>query len=455
MNLAIAPSFISVIILVVGALVVLGFVPALTRNPQVLMTIGMVSLIVAIVPVLPALNADGLTLLIVATILVLAAVAMLLVPGTELEEIQQFPEIAALLLVSAAGAIMFATADGILSAAIGLETLSLSGATMVALSQGRRAVEAAFKYFALAAVSFSVMLFGIGLVFLSTGSFGWPTFSAVDPAFRWLLVVGVLMLGLGFAYELTLIPLHWGAVDAYTVGAPSLSGYVMAMTKIAAVVALGRLLAGASQGLATPLALPLTQMLIVIGVLSIIWGTFAALAQREMRRMLAYSAVANAGFLALALGCGAEGRSAAIFYAVIYTLSVILVFATLAGRGTGALLMSDLKREPMGVLRAVALAIGLLSLASVPPTPGFWAKLAVLHASWITLGWIPTAIAALGGVFGALYYLRPLPDAFAIARATGARLPFSPAPAVLLAGAATVILAIAPGLIYAVLAAGF
>src|SRR5689334_7208205 len=188
----------------------------------------------------------------------------------------------------------------------------------------------------------------------------------------------------------------------------------MAASKVAAVIALSRLVASVSQGLQGPL--PLSSVLSVIGLISIVYGTFAALFQTDLRRMLAYSTVANAGFMALALGCGAEGRAAAIFYVVTYATTALLAFAALAGRGTGSLAFSDIKLEEMGALRALALVLSLLSLAGIPPTPGFWAKLAVLGASWDALGFWPTLIAALGGVFGALYYLRALPDLLSVVR---------------------------------------
>jgi NADH-quinone oxidoreductase subunit N len=343
---------------------------------------------------------------------------------------------------------VFATANDLLSAVIGLETLSLTGATLAALSRGTRPLEAAFKYFVLAAISASVLLFGIGLVFIATGSFNWPTLAAATtPAYGWLLVAGIMLVGLGFAYELALVPLHFGAVDIYTVGAPSLTGFVMAASKVAAVIALSRLIASMSQGIQVPL--PLSMVLIAIGLISIVWGTLAALAQTDLRRLLAYSAVANAGFLALALGCGADGRAASVFYVVTYATTAVLTFAALSGRGTGPLLLSDIKLEGMGALRALALGLGLLSLAGIPPTPGFWAKLAVLDASWQALGLWPTLIAALGGVFGALYYMKPLPDLLAVVREAGAsRLPGASAPAVVLAGAVVVFGAVAPGLVY-------
>ena len=444
MSIVIPPALVSTITLSVGALIVLLFTTALTRNTAALATVGIATLVASVIP---ALRADGATM--AATLAVAAAgiVAMLLLHSVEIEEQSQTPEIAALLLLGSAGGIVFATANDLLSAVIGLETLSLTGATLVALSQGTRPLEAAFKYFVLASISAAVLLFGIGLVFMATGSFAWPTLAAADPAYRWLLLAGILLVGLGFAYELALVPLHFGAVDIYTAGAPSLTGFVMAASKVAAVIALSRLIASVSQGLQGPL--PLGSVLVVIGLISIVWGTLAALVQTDLRRMLAYSAVANAGFLALALGAGAEGRAAAVFYVVTYATTALLAFAALSGRGTGPLALADIKLEGMGALRALALGLGLLSLAGIPPTPGFWAKLAVLDASWQAFGMWPTLIAALGGVFGALYYMKPLPDLLSVVREAGmTRLPRSSAPAVLVAGVVVVFTAVAPGLVY-------
>lgn len=451
-NIVISPALQSVIVLTLGALIVLLFTSSLTRNTLVLATLGAVTLVVAALPAvaaaLPNISVGGPTL--AATLVVVAAgiVGMLLLQSIEIHEESQKPEIAALLLLGSAGGIVFATANDLLSAVIGLETLSLTGATLVALSRGTRPVEAAFKYFVLAAISASVLLFGIGLVYLSTGSFNWPTLAAAEPAYRWLLLAGIMLVGLGFAYELALVPLHFGSVDAYTAGAPGLAGYVMATSKVAAVIALSRLIGSLSQGLEVPQALPLAGVLIVIGLISIIWGTFAALAQTELRRLLAYSAVANAGFLALALGCGADGRAAAVFYVVTYSTTALLAFAALGGRGTGTLALSDIRTEGFGALRALALVFALLSLAGIPPTPGFWVKLAVLDASWSSLGLWPTLIAALGGVFGALYYLKPVPDLLSVVRAAGVRRLPSASAAVVLAGAVVIFGAAAPGLVY-------
>src|SRR3954468_24806229 len=340
MNIAITPALLSTIILCVGALLVLLFTTALTRNSAALAALGTAALVLA---VLPSLRGDGSTLAATLVVATAGIVAMLLLHSVEIEEPSQKPEIAALLLLGSAGGIVFATANDLLTAVIGLETLALSGATLAALSRGSRPVEAAFKYFVLGSISVAVLLFGIGLVFMATGSFAWPTLAAADPAYRWLLLAGILLVGLGFAYELALVPLHFGAVDVYTAGAPALTGFVMAASKVAAVIALSRLIGSVSQGLQGPL--PLSGVLVVIGLISIVAGTLAALVQTALRRLLAYSAVANAGFLALGLGCGAEGRAAAIFYVVTYSTTALLAFAALAGRGAGPLLLSDIKLE--------------------------------------------------------------------------------------------------------------
>ncbi|MBA2449755.1 MAG: hypothetical protein H0V51_17165 [Chloroflexi bacterium] len=436
--IVLAPSLLSVVLLVCGAVVILLFTARLTRDGAALTTIGIVTLIVAAIP---AVGADAVTTVALLAILAATAVAMLLVPDAELHDSSQRPEVAALLLLGSSGAIVLATADELLSAALGLETLSMSAVVLIGLGRGERPLEAAFKYFVLAAISFAGLIYGLGLIFLATGSFAFPTLVNVEPAYRWALLAGVLLVGLGFTFELALVPLHWGALDAYTAGAPGLAGYVQAASKVAAVLALGRLLIGAGA--------PLSGVLIAVGLISIVWGTVGALAQREMRRMLAYSAVANAGFLALALGCGPIGRTAAVFYVAVYALTALLVFAALAGRGTGPLYFADVPNEGFSAARALGLTLGLFSLAGIPPAPGFWTKLAVLGASWEALGWGPTLVAVIGGVAGVLYYLRPVPDLLAIARAAPSPRRVGSASAVLLAGAAVVVLGLAPGLLYA------
>jgi NADH-quinone oxidoreductase subunit N len=210
----------------------------------------------------------------------------------------------------------------------------------------------------------------------------------------------------------------------------------MSASKLAAAYVLGRL--------ALTAGIEFTQVLVWVSALTIVWGTFGAIAQAgSLRRMLAYSAITHAGFIGLAAGSGPHGLSTAAFYAAVYGSMAMLVFAALAGTGA----QPDLRT--LGRWRALALGLGLFSLSGIPPTPGFWAKLAVLVIAWQFAGPIPTLIAVTGGVFSVLYYLRPVPDLLAALR--GEDVPLRPvtAPGVVLAALAVVVLGVFPGLVWA------
>jgi NADH-quinone oxidoreductase subunit N len=367
-----------------------------------------------------------------------AALALLLVPVLEAEVPEHVVEAAALLLLATAGAIGLAGATDLLQAVVGLETLALSAVTLVALGVGERALEAAFKYFVLGAISLSGLLLGVGLIYLGTGSFAFPTSDQVGSST--VVLAGVVLVGMGFGFELAIFPVHWGALDAYTAAVPSVAGYVMSASKLAAAFALGRLVLAAG--------VPLAQLLVWVGCLTILWGTFGALGQAgSLRRMLAYSAITHAGFIALALGSGPTGPTTATFYAAIYGSMAMLVFAALAGRG-----IDQVELSTVGRWRAVALGLGLFSLSGIPPTPGFWAKLAVLVVAWQFAGPLPTLIAVAGGVFSVLYYLRPLPDLFGAIRAEPTRaIPgFGSGPAIALAALVVATFGVLPNLVWAI-----
>jgi NADH-quinone oxidoreductase subunit N len=368
-----------------------------------------------------------------------AALACLLVPVLDAQLPEHVVEATALLLLGTAGAIGLASATDLVQAVVGLETLALSAVILVALGTGEKALEAAFKYFVLGAISLSGLLFGVGLVYLGTGSFAFPTATQVTS--NTLVLAGVVMAAMGLGFELAIFPFHWGALDAYTAAVPSVAGFVMSASKLAAAFALGQLVLAAGATLA--------QLLIWVGCLTIIWGTFGALGQAaNLRRMLAYSAITHAGFIALALGCGPTGPQTGAFYAGIYGSMAMLVFAALAGRG-----VDQFDLTSMGRWRAVALGLGLFSLSGIPPTPGFWAKLAVLGVAWQAAGPLATIIATAGGVFSVLYYLRPLPDLFAALRAqppARAVPALSAAPAIALATLVVAIFGILPSLVWSI-----
>ena len=434
------PSLIAIGVLVMGAVVVLLGVDVVSRRPVLAGLLGglfAVAAAVATAVVTTAVRVQApqpLGGLAVVALCGVACIALLLLPVLDAEVPDHVAEAAALLLLGTSGAVALASATDLLQAVVGLETLALSAVVLVALGAGDRSLEAAFKYFVLGAVSLAGLLYGLGLVYLGTGSFGFP--SAAQMTGNPLILAGVVLVGMGFAFELALFPFHWGALDAYTGAVPSLAGFLMSASKLAAAFALARLVQGAGVELA--------QLLVWVGSLTIIWGTFGALAQAaNIRRMLAYSAITHAGFIGLALGSGPNGPPTAVFYAAIYGSMAMLVFAALAG-GRAA----DLRT--LGRLRAIALGLGLFSLSGIPPTPGFWAKLAVLVVAWSAAGPLPTLISVAGGVFSVLYYLRPLPDLFAALRGDSADLSSRAlvVPGVILATVAVVGLGVFPGIVW-------
>jgi NADH-quinone oxidoreductase subunit N len=446
------PAQQAIVVLVLGAVVLLLMVGVISTRPLRATLIGLAFAIVAAVVGIQAPHPFGLAIVALCGV---AGIGLLLLPVLDAEVPAHVAEAAALLLLGTGGAIALATAGDLLQAVVGLETLALSAVILVAISAGGRPLEAAFKYFVLGAISLAGLLYGLGLIYLGTGSFGFP--SAAQIAGSPLTLAGVVLVGMGFAFELALFPFHWGALDAYTAAAPSLAGFVMSASKLAAALVLGRLVLAAGVEVA--------QLLIWIGSLTIIWGTFGALAQAtNLRRMLAYSAITHAGFIGLALGSGPNGPSTAAFYAAVYGSMAMLVFAALAGnrnpelRSTADGGAPDLRNvvddgspdlRSMGRLRAVALALGLFSLSGIPPTPGFWAKLAVLVIAWQAAGPLPTLIAVAGGVFSVLYYLRPLPDLFAAVRDADVTPRPVLVPGVIVAVLAVVGLGLFPGVLWA------
>jgi NADH-quinone oxidoreductase subunit N len=434
-----SPAYLAIVALVAGAVVILLFVGRFSGNPRALSYTG---LVFAVIAAFFGLQASQPVALAVVGLSVACAIGLLLIPVLEPAVPMHVAEAAAVLLLMTAGAIGLASATDLVQAVVGLETLALAAVTLTALGAGDRSLEAAFKYIVLGAISLAALLYGLGLVYLGTGSLAFPTGAQIggNP----LVLAGVVLVGLGIAFELALVPLHWAGLDVYTAAAPGLAGFVMSASKIAAAFALGKLVIAA--GAQT------SQLLVWGGSLTILWGTFGAFSQAaDMRRMLAYSAVTHAGFIGLALGSGPNGPTTAGFYAAAYASMAMVVFAGLAATPTiadlsgltGVAALPDLRS--LDRLRALAVSLGLLSLAGIPPTPGFWAKLAVLVVAWQYAGWLPTLIAVFGGVFSVLYYLRPLPDLYAALRGERAITRPVLVPGLVVAIVAVVVLSIFPG----------
>jgi NADH-quinone oxidoreductase subunit N len=346
-------------------------------------------------------------------LLVLAAVFCcgLLLRSDDLQDPRHRAECTALQLLGGAGACVLATAGDWLSLLIGFESMSLAVAVLAGIGRGRRSLEVAFRFFVLSAVAAATLVYGIALHAFATGSLALAAPALPGAGMQVMVTVAVVLAALGLAFELAMVPAHFGTLGVCYAAPLSCITFAMTVSKVGAALAMSRL---------CTLRPDLQPIVLGLAVLTIVWSTFGGLAQQHVRGMLAYSAIGHGGFLALAAGCGAPAHGTIAYYALVYVASIALVLASLSGH-RGDLTFAEIARTPMGRMRRAALVLGLLSLAGVPPSPGFLAKIAVLSSSWDAAGPTLTIAAALGGVFGALFYLRPVPDLLAMRSLDGER----------------------------------
>ena len=391
--------------------------------------------------------ADGLTRF---ARLVIAAVSALIVLAArpELRRAgRERGEFYALLLFAAVGMMVLASSAELMTLFIGLETFSIALYVLAGYLRERiECNEASLKYFLMGAVSSGFFLYGIALVYGASGT----TFlrdlkvSAADP----LVLSGAALILVGFAFKLSIAPFHMWTPDVYQ-GAPTIvTAYMTAATKAAAFCALLRTF---RIGLAD-LEPSWTASFTALAALTMVIGNLAALAQRDLKRMLAYSSIAHAGYMLIGMAAGTSAAAGAmLFYLIAYALMGVGAFCALAAltpQPGEQLVLEDLaglaQRRP---LAAAALAIFLFSLTGIPPTAGFMAKLYLFGAA-VDAGQLPLVVLALvTSAVAAFYYLRPIVAMYMQAPA-GAGLPAPPlgaAAVLLIAAALTLVLGIVPG----------
>lgn len=306
---------------------------------------------------------------------------------------------------------------------LGLELLTLSSYALVALRRDDlKATEAAMKYFVLGALASGFLLYGLSLVYGATGSLDIPTVAQVIAAGvdqPQVLVLGLVFVVAGLAFKLGVVPFHMWVPDVYHGSPTAVTLIIGGAPKLAAFAIVIRLLV---EGL-VPLAFDWQQMVAVLAVVSLLVGNLAAIAQTNMKRMLAFSTIAQMGFMLLAfvagVGAGGDGSNmanaygAAMFYVVTYVLTTLATFGVLlllTRQGFESEDIADLaglnQRSP---LYAGVLAVCMFSLVGVPPLVGFYAKLSVLQALLEAGGsahlWL-AVFAVLMSLVGAFYYLR-------------------------------------------------
>ena len=314
-----------------------------------------------------------------------------------------------LALTALLGICVMVSASGLLTMYLGVELLALSLYAMVAFDrESGVAAESAMKYFVLGAIASGCLLYGMSLIYGLTGSLLFTDLTEKlgnNPGLG--VVLGVVFVVVGVAFKFGAAPFHMWVPDVYHGSPAAVGAFVAAAPKIGSFALAFRLL---SQGLGSVDGW-WTEMFGIIAVLSLVAGNLIAIAQSNLKRMLAYSAIGNVGFILLGFVAGTEqGYEAALYYTLVYVLMALGSFGVilLASRsGFEAEEIIHLRglhaRDP---LLAGAMLFLMFSTAGVPPFVGFWAKLQIFQALWNTQHTVLLVIAALMSVIGLYYYLR-------------------------------------------------
>ncbi|NOQ80844.1 MAG: NADH-quinone oxidoreductase subunit NuoN, partial [Gammaproteobacteria bacterium] len=307
------------------------------------------------------------------------------------------------------GMMVMVSAGNFLTVYLGLELLSLSMYAMIAMQRDSIvASEAAMKYFILGAIASGILLYGMSMVYGVTGSLDLATINkAVSGADRVVMSFGLVFIILGVAFKLGAVPFHMWMPDVYHGSPTSVTLYIASAPKIAAFAMMYRLLVDGLSGMQADWQM----ILIILSVLSMVFGNIVAIAQTNIKRMLAYSTISHVGFIIMGVVASTQaGYGAAMFYAIVYAIMSVAGFGMivlLSRAGFEAENIEDFKglnqRSPWFAFVMMAI---MFSMAGVPPFLGFWAKIAVLQEA-VNSGFLWLAIVGvLASVIGAFYYLR-------------------------------------------------
>lgn len=318
-----------------------------------------------------------------------------------------------LTLFATLGMMVMVSANHFLMLYLGLELLSLSLYALTALNRDSvKGTEAAMKYFVLGALASGMLLYGISMIYGATGFLEIPRVAekiAAGEANTTILLFGVVFVVAGIAFKLGAVPFHMWVPDVYEGAPTAVSLFISTAPKLAAFAFVVRLLVQALGNHA--LLVEWQQMLAFLAVLSMAVGNITAIAQTNLKRMLAYSTISHMGFLLLGILSGTvNGYSAAMFYVAVYAFMGLGTFGMillLSREGFEADRLEDFKglnrRSPW---YAFVMLLLMFSMAGIPPTVGFYAKLSVLQAV-VDVGqtWL-AVVAVLLSLVGAFYYLR-------------------------------------------------
>lgn len=318
-------------------------------------------------------------------------------------------ELPLLMLLASLGMALMISANDLISLYVGLELQSLALYVVAAIRRDTiKSTEAGLKYFVLGALSSGMLLYGSSLIYGFTGSTSFSVLAATLTGEASLgLIIGIVFLCAGLAFKVSAVPFHMWTPDVYE-GAPTpITAFFAAAPKVAAITLFSRVLVGPFGDLVGQWQ----QIIIFIAVASMILGAVAAIGQKNIKRLMAYSSIGNVGYALVGLASGTqEGISGLLTYMAIYVVMTIGAFAViLAMRRKGEAVeeisdLAGLSRTQPGL--AYALAIFMFSMAGIPPFAGFFGKLFVFMAA-IQAGLnVVAVIGVLASVVSAFYYIR-------------------------------------------------
>jgi NADH-quinone oxidoreductase subunit N len=355
---------------------------------------------------------DGFTVFFTLLFCGIAAISVLLSWDYVKRTAINLGEYYALLLSATAGMIVMAASNDLITIFLGLELMSLALYVLVGFRRGHlESNEASLKYFLLGAFASGFLLYGIALLYGATGSTNMATmarFLTQSPAAdNPLLLVGGLLVIVGFAFKVSAVPFHMWTPDAYEGAPTSVTAFMSAGAKAAGFAALLRVALLVFPGMFESLR----PVLAALAIVTMTVGNVTALLQQNLKRMLAYSSIAHAGYVLVAIVAGGTaGASAAVFYLAVYSFMNLGAFGVLGllGKGTDErVLMADVaglgRRQPF---LALTMTVFMIALGGIPPTAGFMGKVYVFGAA-LDAGLVPlVVIGVLNSVVSVYYYLR-------------------------------------------------
>lgn len=315
-----------------------------------------------------------------------------------------------LVVLSTIGMMMMISANDLISLYVGLELQSLALYVVAAFDRDNaRSTEAGLKYFVLGALSSGMLLYGGSLVYGFTGTVTFPGIAAATAGGHAGigLIFGIVFIAAGVAFKISAVPFHMWTPDVYE-GAPTpVAAFFASAPKMAAMAMVIRVFIGAFPGAIHDWR----QIIVFISIASMALGAFAAIGQRNIKRLLAYSSIANMGYALVGLAAGTpEGVQGVMTYMAIYLATTLAAFACVLMMRRDGKLVEDIS-ELAGLSRtngwmAFAMAMMMFSLAGIPPLAGFWAKWYVFLAAINAKLYVLAVIGVLTSVVGAYYYLR-------------------------------------------------